>query len=328
MGLFDSIKSKLGGNKTQVKQGIDKAAMSSTTRPALMPTRSAGRRGGQGRRRQAPRRLSLHGKAPGSGRRLGPMSGIDGRRGAATVGRCTRPIASRLLTGLPHPILVDIARESIEAADVESQCRGRRPFRRSPPTPAVNATGVLLHTNLGRAPLRHHQEAAAQTIEFDLALRPQRFSTTGRRAAARVAVWGRVGDGRQQQRRRAAARARCPWRGRHASGEPCGESVGRRRLVPGPRRDGFRCPSSTSAPPTAPGSPTYRWAIDRPGVDVAHGDSLTTIGSRGSSRRRRSPNVSTLGVPVVADGLIHATCPGSPAPALVGGRAGGSPDAG
>jgi hypothetical protein len=26
MGLFDSIKSKFGGNKTQVKQGIDKAA--------------------------------------------------------------------------------------------------------------------------------------------------------------------------------------------------------------------------------------------------------------------------------------------------------------
>ncbi len=26
MGLFDSIKSKLGGNKSQVKQGIDKAA--------------------------------------------------------------------------------------------------------------------------------------------------------------------------------------------------------------------------------------------------------------------------------------------------------------
>ena len=26
MGLFDSVKSKLGGNKTQVKQGIDKAA--------------------------------------------------------------------------------------------------------------------------------------------------------------------------------------------------------------------------------------------------------------------------------------------------------------
>jgi hypothetical protein len=26
MGIMDSIKSKLGGNKTQVKQGIDKAA--------------------------------------------------------------------------------------------------------------------------------------------------------------------------------------------------------------------------------------------------------------------------------------------------------------
>ena len=26
MGLFDSFKSKIGGNKSQVKQGIDKAA--------------------------------------------------------------------------------------------------------------------------------------------------------------------------------------------------------------------------------------------------------------------------------------------------------------
>ncbi len=26
MGLMDSIKSKLGGNKTQIKQGVDKAA--------------------------------------------------------------------------------------------------------------------------------------------------------------------------------------------------------------------------------------------------------------------------------------------------------------
>lgn len=26
MGLMDTIKSKLGGNKTQVKQGVDKAA--------------------------------------------------------------------------------------------------------------------------------------------------------------------------------------------------------------------------------------------------------------------------------------------------------------
>jgi hypothetical protein len=26
MGIMDSIKSKLGGNKTQVKQGVDKAA--------------------------------------------------------------------------------------------------------------------------------------------------------------------------------------------------------------------------------------------------------------------------------------------------------------
>jgi L-seryl-tRNA(Ser) seleniumtransferase len=35
--------------------------------------------------------------------------------------------------------------------------------------PVVNATGVLLHTNLGRAPIEHHQAAAYTNLEFDLA---------------------------------------------------------------------------------------------------------------------------------------------------------------
>ena len=72
-------------------------------------------------------------------------------------------------TGLPHPILVDVARAAIDAGDVESAGARAESFRRTLLTPVVNATGVLLHTNLGRAPLRHHQEAVAQTVEFDLA---------------------------------------------------------------------------------------------------------------------------------------------------------------
>jgi L-seryl-tRNA(Ser) seleniumtransferase len=41
--------------------------------------------------------------------------------------------------------------------------------------PVLNATGVLLHTNLGRAPVAHHQEAGFTNLEFDLA--------TGRRGS-------------------------------------------------------------------------------------------------------------------------------------------------
>ncbi len=53
-------------------------------------------------------------------------------------------------------------------------------FRRTLLTDVVNATGVLLHTNLGRAPLAHTQQAAAQTVEFDL--------STGERGSRQAAV--------------------------------------------------------------------------------------------------------------------------------------------
>ena len=71
-------------------------------------------------------------------------------------------------SGLPHPICVDLAREAIEAGDVDSAPARAEAFRRTLLTDVVNATGVLLHTNLGRAPLAHTQQAAAQTVEFDL----------------------------------------------------------------------------------------------------------------------------------------------------------------
>ena len=83
-------------------------------------------------------------------------------------------------SGLPHPICVDIARSAIEAGEPESASRRAADFRRTLLTPVINATGVLLHTNLGRAPLAHHQDAAAQTVEFDL--------LTGQRGSRQAAV--------------------------------------------------------------------------------------------------------------------------------------------
>jgi L-seryl-tRNA(Ser) seleniumtransferase len=83
-------------------------------------------------------------------------------------------------SGLPHPICVDIAREAIAADDVAGAHRRADDFRRTLLTDVVNATGVLLHTNLGRAPLGHTQHASAQTVEFDL--------STGERGSRQRAV--------------------------------------------------------------------------------------------------------------------------------------------
>ena len=55
-------------------------------------------------------------------------------------------------------------------------------FRRSLLSPVINATGVLLHTNLGRAPLEFHHPPEAINVEFDL--------TTGERGSRQQAVGG------------------------------------------------------------------------------------------------------------------------------------------
>jgi L-seryl-tRNA(Ser) seleniumtransferase len=85
-----------------------------------------------------------------------------------SVDRLARSLAS---TGLPHPVCVDIARSAIaddpgDAATLAS--RRADDMARTLLQPVINATGVLLHTNLGRAPLAHSQPAAATNVEFDL----------------------------------------------------------------------------------------------------------------------------------------------------------------
>src|SRR5688500_13583215 len=82
-------------------------------------------------------------------------------------------------SGLPHAVCVDIAREAIAAGDPDSAGERARVRTRRMLQPVVNATGVLLHTNLGRAPLAP-QTAESPTVryanlEFDL--------TTGRRGS-------------------------------------------------------------------------------------------------------------------------------------------------
>ncbi|TMK86711.1 MAG: L-seryl-tRNA(Sec) selenium transferase [Actinobacteria bacterium] len=79
--------------------------------------------------------------------------------------------------GLPHPLLVHAARAAIAAGDPSSARQRAERLRLDLLQPVVNATGVLLHTNLGRAPVAHTQQPTYTNVELDLA--------TGRRGSRR-----------------------------------------------------------------------------------------------------------------------------------------------
>lgn len=81
-------------------------------------------------------------------------------------------------TGLPAPLRVDVARSAIAAAvadgdpsaataraHLEAALEQRRLLQ-----PVINATGVLLHTNMGRAPLAVQRQAGYTNLELDLPL--------------------------------------------------------------------------------------------------------------------------------------------------------------
>jgi L-seryl-tRNA(Ser) seleniumtransferase len=99
---------------------------------------------------------------------------------------------SRLLadTGLPAPLLVELAREAIieaagslepESAEMRARIAAEAEQRRLLQR-VINATGVLLHTNLGRAPLAAARPASYTNLELNLATgrRGNRMAHVGR----------------------------------------------------------------------------------------------------------------------------------------------------
>jgi L-seryl-tRNA(Ser) seleniumtransferase len=77
-------------------------------------------------------------------------------------------------------LLVDAARQAIAVGDPSRAAELVLERRRQLMTPVINATGVLLHTNLGRATYPYTQREEAVTVELDLA--------TGERGSRQTAV--------------------------------------------------------------------------------------------------------------------------------------------
>ena len=184
--------------------------------------------------------------------------------------------------------------------------------------PVVNATGVLLHTNLGRAPIAFHHPARYQNLELDLAT-GERGSRAARAGAVRPGLGRRGGHRRQQQRRRRlllvlAALAHGPRvvRVRGESVEIGGgfrvpEVMAQSRRPSRRRRhDEPHPPRRLRAAPSRPAT-TSRWC------SRCTRRNYRVEGFVESTPRRRS--WPTLGPPVVADigcGLLDAACPWLP----------------
>lgn len=242
------------------------------------------------------------------------MSAPADRPRPPSVDVLARSLAS---SGLPHPILVGIARAAIDDGDVESAAARAQAFRRALLTPVVNATGVLLHTNLGRAPLRHHQPAAAQTVEFDL--------ETGARGSRQRAVG-------QLFARLCGAESAMVVNNNAAAVLLVIAALAEGRDVPVSRGESVEIGGSFRVPDVMEQSGArlvdvgttnrtrlddYRRALDKPGVDAAivlkvHPSNYRVEGFVEETSVRE---LATLGVPVVADigsGLVDANCPWLP----------------
>ena len=221
-------------------------------------------------------------------------------------------------TGLPHPLLVDAARAAIAEGDPEGvEERARRHAHAATRTmlqPVVNATGVLLHTNLGRAPLAIAADAAYSNLELDLS-----SGRRGSRHAHAAALLARLCGAEDAIVVNNGASAVLLVLAALATGR--GAAVSRGELVE--IGGGFRVPEvmeQSGAKLVEVGTTNrtrradFASAVENPANDTAlvlkvHQSNYRIVGF---TEHVTVAEMATLSVPVVADigsGLVDAACP-------------------
>ena len=232
-----------------------------------------------------------------------------------SVDRLARTMA---VSGLPHAVCVELAREAVAAgADAwtdDAATARADAYRRSLLSPVVNATGVLLHTNLGRAPVAISHPAQAINVELDL--------TSGERGSRQAAVGTLLAtlcgaESAMVVNNNAAAVLlviASLARGREVLVSR-GESVeigGGFRVPEVMEQSGARLVDVGTTNRTRLGD--YSRALARPGADVALALKVHPSNYRVEGFVEDTPIAALAGlpIPVVADigsGLIDASCP-------------------
>ena len=221
-------------------------------------------------------------------------------------------------TGLPHPLLVDAARSAIADGSPEDvQERARRYAHASARAllqPVVNATGVLLHTNLGRAPLAFAADATYSNLELDLS-----SGRRGSRHAHAARLLARLCEAEDAIVVNNGASAVLLVLAALATGR--GAAVSRGELVE--IGGGFRVPEvmeQSGAKLVEVGTTNrtrladFASAVEKPGNDTAIALKVHQSNYRivGFTEHVTVAEMATLDVPVVADigsGLVDAACP-------------------
>ena len=233
-----------------------------------------------------------------------------------SVDRLARSLAD---SGLPHPLLVDAARAAVAEGDpAEAADRARdlvEETRRALLTEVINATGVLLHTNLGRAPWGTTVgDGRYATLEFDL-----ETGTRGSRQERAPALLARACGAEAAMVVNNCASAVLLVLAALADGREVAVSRGELVEIGG----GFRIPevlSQSGAHLVEVGTTNrtrikdFADAVAKPGSDIAVVLSVHRSNYRIEGFTESTPvaDLAELEVPVVADigsGLLDAACP-------------------
>ena len=219
--------------------------------------------------------------------------------------------------GLPHPLLVDAARSAIANGAPESARAEAEALQQAMLQRVINATGTLLHTNLGRAPNGVHQDAGFRNLELDLST-----GERGSRQAHAPTLFARLCGAESAMVVNNCASAVMLILAALASDR--GVAVSRGELVE--IGGGFRVPDvmeQSGARLVEVGTTNrtraadYQKRIEDPGSDIAlvmqiHQSNFTI---QGFTEMPTIQSLANFDVPLVADigsGLLDAACPWLP----------------
>ena len=237
-----------------------------------------------------------------------------------SVDALARELAIRHL--LPHAILVDCARRAIANSPAQQNAQKTAEqadqlateFTQTLLREVVNATGVLLHTNLGRAPVETHTTDRASNLELNMRTgeRGSRQDTVGKLLALLCGAESAIVVNNNAAAVLLVVAALANSRDVAVSRGESVEIGGNFRIPEVTEQSGARLVDVGTTNRTR--LRDYQKAIDKRGNDIALVLKVHPSNYRVSGFVEDTPmrELATLSVPVVADigsGLIDNTCP-------------------